>query len=363
MSSDLGASSETLSGDASPLLGSCPLPITNYKEIVLAHGSGGKLSHQLIEKMVLPQFRNEVLEPLHDGAIFSLGNARIAFSTDSYVVNPIFFPGGDIGKLAVHGTVNDLAMCGACPLYLSCGFILEEGTPMKDFWRVVQSMREAADAAGVKLVTGDTKVVDRGKADKIFINTSGIGIIPEGVDIHPRRAQIGDKIIVSGPIAVHGIAIMSVREGLEFETEIVSDTAALNGLVEAILSSTKDIHVLRDPTRGGVTSALTEIAQAAKVGMLLDEVGIPISEEVKGACEILGLDPLYVANEGKLLALVAESDANRVLSAMQSHSLGRDAAVIGEVTADHSGFVLMKTRVGGTRVVDMLSGEQLPRIC
>ncbi|MEP6709823.1 MAG: hydrogenase expression/formation protein HypE [Verrucomicrobiota bacterium] len=363
MSSDLGASSETLSGDGSALSGACPLPLTNYKEIVLAHGSGGKLSHQLIEKIVLPQFRNELLEPLHDGAIFSLGGERVAFSTDSFVVSPIFFPGGDIGKLAIHGTVNDLAMCGAWPRYLSAGFILEEGTPMEDFWRVVQSMRSAADAAGVMLVTGDTKVVDRGKADKIFINTSGIGVIPDGVNIHPGRAQIGDKILISGPIAVHGIAIMSVREGLEFETEIASDTAPLNGLVETIFAAVKDIHVLRDPTRGGVTSALTEIAQTADVGMLLDESRIPINEEVKGACEILGLDPLYVANEGKLLAIVAPSDSDRVLAAMQSHSLGKDAAMIGEVTAEHPKFVMMKTRVGGTRVVDMLSGEQLPRIC
>ena len=349
--------------DASILTASCPIPITNYSEIVLAHGSGGKLSHQLIDKIVLPQFRNELLEPLHDGAIFSIGGERVAFSTDSYVVNPIFFPGGDIGKLAVHGTVNDLSMCGARPLYLSVGFILEEGTPMDDFWRIVQSMREAAEISGVSLVTGDTKVVDRGKADKIFINTSGIGIVPEGVNIHPARAQAGDRIIVSGPIAVHGIAIMSVRENLEFETQIASDTAPLNGLVDVILKASKDIHVLRDPTRGGITSALTEITQVAKVGMLLNEAHIPISEEVKGACEILGLDPLYVANEGKLLAVVAPADADRVLSAMHSHPLGKEAAIIGEVTSNHPGFVMMKTRVGGTRVVDMLSGEQLPRIC
>jgi hydrogenase expression/formation protein HypE len=349
--------------DASILAASCPIPITNYSEIVLAHGSGGKLSHQLIDKILLPQFRNELLEPLHDGAIFSIGGERVAFSTDSYVVNPIFFPGGDIGKLAVHGTVNDLSMCGARPLYLSVGFILEEGTPMDDFWRIVQSMREAAEVSGVSLVTGDTKVVDRGKADKIFINTSGIGIVPEGVNIHPARAQAGDRIIVSGPIAVHGIAIMSVRENLEFETQVASDTAPLNGLVDVILKASKDIHVLRDPTRGGITSALTEMTQVAKVGMLLNEAHIPISEEVKGACEILGLDPLYVANEGKLLAVVASADADRVLSAMHSHPLGKEAAIIGEVTSDHPGFVMMKTRVGGTRVVDMLSGEQLPRIC
>jgi len=361
MLSDAAAGEER--ADASFIGAVCPIPITNYNEIVLAHGSGGKLSHQLMEKMVLPQFWNELLEPLHDGAIFSIGGQRVAFSTDSYVVNPIFFPGGDIGKLAVHGTVNDLAMCGARPLYLSVGFILEEGTPMQDVWRVVQSMREAASTAGVMLVTGDTKVVDRGKADKIFINTSGIGAIPEGINIAPSRARPKDKIILSGAMAVHGIAIMSTREGLEFESEIASDTAPLNGLVETILAANKDVHVLRDPTRGGITSALTEIAQAAKVGMLLNEDAIPISEEVKGACEILGLDPLYVANEGKLLAITAASDANRVLASMQSHPLGREAAIIGEVTDEHPGFVMMKTRVGGKRVVDMLSGEQLPRIC
>lgn len=312
---------------------------------------------------MLPQFCNDLLAPLHDGAIFSLGKERIAFSTDSYVVNPLFFPGGDIGKLAVHGTVNDLAMCGARPLYLSVGFILEEGMPMDDFRRVVQSMREAADAARVQLVTGDTKVVDRGKADKIFINTSGIGVIPEGVDIHPARARIGDKIIVSGPIAAHGIAIMSVREGLEFEAEITSDTAPLNSLVEAILSASKEVHVLRDPTRGGVTSALTEIAQTARAGIYLEEEAIPIDEAVKGACEILGLDPLHVANEGRLIAVVSADDAQSVLAAMRAHPLGSGSVIIGEVISGHSGFVIMKTRVGGTRVVDMLSGEQLPRIC
>ena len=359
---DMGTREENVPTD-SLLTASCPLPITNYKQIVLAHGSGGKLSHQLIEKMVLPQFRNELLEPLHDGAIFSVNGERVAFSTDSFVVSPIFFPGGDIGKLAVHGTVNDLAMCGARPLYLSASFILEEGLPMEDFWRVVQSMHSAADEAGIKLVTGDTKVVDRGKADKIFINTSGIGIVPNEANIHPARATAGDSIIMSGPIAVHGIAIMSVREGLEFETEVASDTAPLHELVATMVAEKIDIHVLRDPTRGGVTSALTEIAQTAKVGMLLNESSIPISEEVKGACEILGLDPLYVANEGKLLAIVATEDADRVLQVLRSHSLGRDAAVIGEVVNDHPGLIMMKTRVGGTRVVDMLSGEQLPRIC
>jgi hydrogenase expression/formation protein HypE len=356
-------SAESDGGDLSALTGTCPLPITDYKEIVLGHGAGGKLSHQLIQKIVLPQFRNALLEPLHDGAIFSLNGARFAFSTDSFVVSPIFFPGGDIGKLAIHGTVNDIAMCGARPLYLSAGFILEEGTPMEDFWRVVLSMREAAAEAGVTLITGDTKVVDRGKADKIFINTSGIGLVPEGVNIHPNRARPGDKIIVSGEIAVHGMAIMSVREGLEFETEIASDTAALNSLVDAILATTLDVHVFRDPTRGGITSALTEIAQTAVFGIMLDEARIPISEEVKGACEILGLDPLYVANEGKLLAIVPADAAGAVLATMRAHPLGAKAAIIGEVTDDHPGLVIMKTHIGGTRVVDLLSGEQLPRIC
>ncbi|MBV8533020.1 MAG: hydrogenase expression/formation protein HypE [Verrucomicrobia bacterium] len=344
-------------------LAACPLPLSDYHEIVLAHGSGGKLSQELFRKIVLPQFHNALLNPLHDGAIFPLNGSRIAFSTDSFVITPIFFPGGDIGKLAIYGTVNDLAMCGARPLYLSVSFILEEGMAIQDFHRVVSSMREAAAEAGVTLVTGDTKVVDRGKADKIFINTSGLGLVSPGVNIDPARAQPGDRIIVSGPIAVHGIAIMSVREGLEFETEIASDTAPLNGLVEAILSVTNDVHVLRDPTRGGLSSALNEIAQNAGVGVHLHEARIPISEDVKGACEILGLDPLYVANEGKLLVIASAVDTDRILSAIRAHELGRSAAVIGEITPDHPGIVTMKTRVGGTRVVDMLSGEQLPRIC
>ncbi|MDB6123278.1 MAG: hypE [Pedosphaera sp.] len=329
----------------------------------MAHGSGGRLTQQLIQKMVLPQFKNEFLNPLHDGAMFSVNDTKLAFSTDSFVVNPIFFPGGDIGELAVNGTVNDLSMCGARPLYLSAAFILEEGFSMTEFWRVIQSMQRAAQAAGASLVTGDTKVVDRGKGDKIFINTSGVGIIDPRVNIHPGRAQVGDKIIINGPIAVHGIAIMSVREGLEFETEIASDTAPLNGLVQTMLAAARDIHVLRDPTRGGITSTLSEIAEQAGVGIRLEEASIPISEEVKGACEILGLDPLYVANEGKLLAFVRPDEANLVLSVMRNHSLGKEAAIIGEVVADHSGYITMKTRVGGTRVVDMLSGEQLPRIC
>jgi hydrogenase expression/formation protein HypE len=345
------------------LLGACPLPILDHSQIVLGHGSGGKLTQELIEKMFLPVFQNEFLAPLHDGAVLSFNGVRLAFSTDSYVVNPIFFPGGNIGELAVNGTVNDLAMCGARPLYLSASFLLEEGFPMEDLWRIACSMRDAAAKAGVALVTGDTKVVDRGKGDKIFVNTSGVGLIENGIEISPKRAQPGDVVIINGPIAVHGIAIMSVREGLEFETLIESDTAPLNDLVGAMLAVSRDIHVLRDPTRGGVSSALNEIAGKAQVGILIFEDRIPIGEEVKGACAILGLDPLYVANEGKLLAFVPASDADKILAAMKSHPMGKDATIIGKVVADHPGMVVMKTRIGGTRIVDMLSGEQLPRIC
>ena len=341
----------------------CPLPITEYKNILLAHGGGGTISHQLIKNMFVSQFKNKLLEPLNDGAVFSIDGARCAFSTDSYVINPIFFPGGDIGKLAVNGTVNDLSMCGARPLYLSSAFILEEGLPMDDLWRVVLSMEMAAKGAGVQIVTGDTKVVDRGKGDKIFISTSGIGVIPDGIEISPLRAKPGDKIIVSGTIADHGIAIMSVREGLEFETQIKSDCAPLNGLVETMCAASREIHVLRDPTRGGVASALNEIAESAALGITIFENLIPVSEEVMGACEILGFDPLYVANEGKLLAFVAPSAADQVLTAMRSHPLGKNSVIIGEVVSDHPGTVIMKTRIGGSRVVDMLSGEQLPRIC
>ena len=341
----------------------CPLPIMEYKNVLLAHGGGGKLSHQLIKDMFASQFKNELLEPLHDGAIFSVGGARLAFSTDSYVINPIFFPGGDIGKLAVNGTVNDLSMCGARPLYLSSAFIIEEGLPMEELWRIVLSMETAAEAAGVKLVTGDTKVVDRNKGDKIFINTSGIGIISDGVDINPRHAKLGDKIILSGTIADHGIAIMSVREGLEFDTQIESDCAPLNGLVETMFEASQEIHVLRDPTRGGVASVLNEIAESADIGITIFEDLIPVSDEVKGACEILGFDPLYVANEGKLLAFTSPTAADKVLAAMRAHPFGKNAVIIGEVVANHPSTVIMKTRIGGSRVVDMLSGEQLPRIC
>jgi hydrogenase expression/formation protein HypE len=342
---------------------SCPIPITDHKNVLLAHGGGGRLTHQMIRKMFLPSFQNEFLEPLHDGAVVSFNGVRLAFTTDSYVVNPIFFPGGDIGTLAVNGTVNDLAMCGARPLYLSAAFIIEEGFPMEDLWRVVRSMQAAAGKAGVAFVTGDTKVVDRGKGDKIFINTSGVGMVEPGVVIHPKRATAGDKIILNGPIAEHGIAIMSVREGLEFETRIESDTAALNDLVMTMFDASRDIHVLRDPTRGGLASALNEIAESAQVGISISEDRILIGEAVKGACEILGFDPLYIANEGKLIAFVDADATDRVLAAMRLHPLGREAAVIGEVVDDPTGTVVMKSRIGGFRVVDMLSGEQLPRIC
>ncbi|MBI4469970.1 MAG: hydrogenase expression/formation protein HypE [Acidobacteria bacterium] len=342
---------------------SCPIPITDYKTVLLAHGGGGKLTQQMIQKLFLPAFRNELLEPLHDGAVFTVQGVRFAFSTDSYVVNPIFFPGGDIGDLAVNGTVNDLAMCGARPMFLSSAFIIEEGFEMEQLWRVVQSMQRAAERAGVMLVTGDTKVVDRGKGDKIFVNTSGLGVIEPGVEIHPRRAAVGDRIIINGTIGDHGIAIMSVREGLEFETRIESDTAPLNGLVAQMLETSNKIGVLRDPTRGGVASVLNEIAESAHVGIAIVEDRIPIREEVRGACEILGFDPLYVANEGKLLAFVPADEAGHVLATMKAHALGRNAAVIGEVTSEHRGTVVMRSRIGGSRVVDMLSGEQLPRIC
>lgn len=342
----------------------CPIPISDYPTVLMAHGGGGRLTQMLIERMFVPAFDNLSLESLHDGAILEVGGARLAFSTDSFVINPLFFPGGNIGSLAVHGTVNDLAMCGARPLGLSSSLILEEGLPMEELWRVVQSMQQAAQAVGVPIVTGDTKVVDRGKGDGVFINTSGLGLIPAGVEVSPRRARPGDLILVNGAIAVHGIAIMSVREGLEFETTLESDSAPLYDLVARLLAvAGEQVHVLRDPTRGGLASALNEIAAQAKVGIRLDEAHIPLWEEVRGACEILGLDPLYVANEGKALAIIDRQAADSVLAAMHDHPLGQEAAIIGEVVADHPGKVFLRSRIGGMRVVDMMSGEQLPRIC
>jgi hydrogenase expression/formation protein HypE len=342
----------------------CPVPLSDYPQILLAHGGGGKLTQRLIEQLFVPSFDNPALRELHDGAVMDLGGTKIAFSTDSFVVKPLFFPGGDIGSLAVHGTVNDLAMCGATPVALSAALILEEGLPMEDLRRIVESMRAAARACGVPIVTGDTKVVDRGNGDGAFVNVTGVGVVRPGITISPARARPGDVVFVSGEIAVHGIAIMSVREGLRFETDLVSDTAPLHGLVGALLDAVGDaLHVLRDPTRGGVASTLNEIAAQAKAGIRLVERDIPVDEAVRGACEILGLDPLYVANEGKLLAIVAPEAADRALAALRSHPLGAKAARIGEVVAGPPGRVTMKNRLGGERIVDLLTGEQLPRIC
>jgi hydrogenase expression/formation protein HypE len=351
----------------SPVFGSCPLPIFDHKQIVLGHGSGGKLTSELIEKIFLPAFSNPILDKLDDQALLTIGGTRLAFTTDSFVVTPIFFPGGDIGRLAVHGTVNDLAMSGAHPLYLSAAFILEEGLPVDDLRRVVESMRAAAADACVHFVTGDTKVVNRGKGDQIFVTTTGIGIVEANVNISASRAQPGDHILLSGTIGDHGMAIMSQRENLEFESEIVSDCTSLHHLVAEMLATPAEnpdfLHCLRDPTRGGVATTLNEIAKASNSGMLLREQSIPVRESVRGACEILGLDPLYVANEGKLLAIVAPEMGEAVLARMCQHPLGQDAAMIGEVVAAHPGMVLMKTGIGGTRVLDVMFGEQLPRIC
>jgi hydrogenase expression/formation protein HypE len=342
---------------------SCPLPITQQEQIVLGHGSGGKLSAQLIESVFLPAFNNPTLNKLDDQAVLQINGSRLAFTTDAFVVTPLFFPGGDIGRLAINGTVNDLAMSGARPLYLAAAFILEEGLATDELRRIVQSMSESARDAGVQLVAGDTKVVNRGKGDKIFISTTGIGVIEKAVNISADRATPGDKIILSGFIGDHGMAILSQRENLEFEGVIESDCAALHQLVNDMLEASLDIRVLRDPTRGGVATVLNEIAQRSKTGMLLRETDIPVHETVRGACEILGLDPMYVANEGKLVAIVPAQDADAVVDRMHQNPLGRDARVIGEVVREHAGMVLMQTEIGGTRVVDTLFGEQLPRIC
>jgi hydrogenase expression/formation protein HypE len=352
------------------LFGSCPVPRSKYEHILLGHGSGGQLTADLIQRLFVPAFGNEVLAALEDQATVRLEardspglGPRLAFTTDSYVVRPLFFPGGDIGRLAVHGTVNDLAVGGAEPLFLSAAFILEEGLALNDLQRIVYSMREACREAGVSLVTGDTKVVDRGKGDQVFITTSGIGLVPEGRSLSIHAAQPGDCILVSGTIGDHGIAIMSVREGIEFETVLESDTAPLADLVRVMLQGCPSIRCMRDPTRGGVSSALNELAVASRVGVQIQEAALPIRPEVRGACEMLGLDPLYVANEGKLLAVVPASDAERVLKAMQAHPLGARAALIGTVVTDHPGLVTLRSRVGGDRVVTLLAGEQLPRIC
>jgi hydrogenase expression/formation protein HypE len=331
--------------------------------VVMGHGGGGAMSAELIEHLFLPAFGSAADAQLGDAAIIEIGGLRLAFSTDSFVVKPMFFPGGSIGHLAVNGTVNDLAMMGAVPLVLSTAFILEEGTALAELNKVAEAVGDAARTAGVKLATGDTKVVDSGSGDGVFINTAGIGLIPEGVDIRPDRAQAGDVVIVSGDIGVHGIAVMSSREGLEFGTAVSSDCAALHGLVAAMIATGTDIHTLRDPTRGGVAASLNEIAQAAKVGITLTERDLPIPQAVRDACGLLGLDPLYVANEGKLLAIVAPEDADAVLTAMRHHELGHGARVIGVCEAEHPGMLTARTALGGTRVVALPIGEQLPRIC
>jgi len=332
--------------------------------ILLAHGSGGKLSHDLIKKSFVSTLGNPILDKLDDSAVFELGgNGRLAFTTDSYVVSPIFFPGGDIGKLAVCGTVNDLSMSGAIPLYLSLSFIIEEGLLITDLEKIVDSVHQATVEAGVKIVAGDTKVVDKGSADKLFINTSGVGIVPPGVDISGANAKPGDKVIISGTLGDHGIAVLSQREGLKFHVPVPSDCSPLNRLVAEMLETSANLHCLRDPTRGGLATTLNEFAQQSQVGINIDEANIPVNRAVLSACELLGFDPLYVANEGKLAAVVAPADTNKVLAKMRQNQYGREAAIIGEVVNEHPGRVVMKTRLGASRIVDVLVGELLPRIC
>jgi hydrogenase expression/formation protein HypE len=341
----------------------CPAPLRDQPRIVMGHGGGGTLSAELVEHVFAPAFGSQTLAQLGDAATVTLGGARLAFSTDSYVVRPLFFPGGSIGDLAVNGTVNDLAMSGARAAYLSCGFILEEGVELPTVSRVAEALGAAARTAGVEVATGDTKVVETGHGDGIYVNTAGIGLVPDGVDLRPQRVVPGDVVIVSGPVGVHGVAIMSVREGLEFGVDIVSDCAPLGTLVETMLAVTPDLHVLRDPTRGGIAASLNEIAAASGTGVVITEREVPVPPAVANACAILGLDPFYVANEGKLIAFVPREHADAVLTAMRAHPLGAEARIIGEAVADHPGMVVARTGLGGTRVVDMPIGEQLPRIC
>ncbi|MGW2822428.1 hydrogenase expression/formation protein HypE [Streptomyces sp. NPDC001443] len=342
---------------------SCPAPVRERPRIVMGHGGGGALSAELVRDIFAPAYGGAALAGMGDAAALTLGGVRLAFSTDTFVVRPLFFPGGSIGDLAVNGTVNDLAMSGARAAYLSCGFVLEEGVELEVVDRVAKALGAAARAAGVEVATGDTKVVEAGHGDGIFVNTAGIGLIPAGVDLRPQRVVPGDVVIVSGGIGVHGVAIMSVREGLEFGVELESDCAALGSLVEAMLAVTPDLHVLRDPTRGGLAAALNEIAAASGTGVVLRERDVPVPPTVANACAILGLDPMYVANEGKLVAFVPRENADAVLAAMRAHPLGAGAAIIGEAVEEHPGMVVARTPLGGTRVVDLPIGEQLPRIC
>ncbi len=336
----------------------------NSDKILLAHGSGGKLTHRLIQEIFLEAFRNEVLEKLGDSGIFPVAEGKLAYTTDSYIVDPIFFPGGDIGRLSVCGTVNDLAMSGAKPLYLSASFIIEEGFGLTELKTILSSMKKAADEAGVKIACGDTKVVPKGSADKIFITTSGIGLIPPGIEISPQRIKAGDCVILSGTIGDHGIAVLSQRAGLEFGVNIPSDVAPLNHLVSLIIDEVRyEIHALRDPTRGGIATTLNEFVHGAAFGIKIYEDKIPVQEGVKGACELLGFDPLYVANEGKLIIVTSRDSGQKVLSCLKSNSLGVNAEIIGEVVEKPTGMIFLVTRIGGTRIVDMLTGEQLPRIC
>jgi hydrogenase expression/formation protein HypE len=341
----------------------CPTPLPHGDIVQLAHGGGGTLTARLIETLFTPSFRNPHLDALGDGAVVPVGRERLAFTTDSFVVKPIFFPGGDIGSLAVHGTVNDLAMCGAEPLYLSAGLVIEEGFAMRDLERVVAGMAEACRRVGVSVVTGDTKVVDRGKGDGIYVNTTGVGRVREGVTVGPARAVAGDVILVSGPVGDHGIAVMAAREGIDFETELLSDSASVAHLVGALLDAVPDTHVLRDPTRGGLATALSEVAVASKVGLRIEEAEVPVREEVRGACELLGFDPLYVACEGRFLAIVPGERAEAALQAVRSGAGGEEARLIGRVVDQDPGRLVMRTRIGSHRLLERLSGEQLPRIC
>jgi len=342
---------------------SCPLPVMNHDTIQLAHGAGGRLSADLMTQLILPRFDSPELAMLDDQAVLELTPGRVAFSTDTFVVSPIFFPGGDIGDLAINGTVNDVAMSGARVEALSVGLVLEEGLPLADLHRILCSMERAAATAGVRIVTGDTKVVGRGSCDRIFINTSGLGVIPDGVELGPRHIRPGDVVLVSGTLADHGMAILTTREKLSFESTVASDTAALNGLTSALLKACPNVRALRDPTRGGIATTLNEFADTASVGIKLDEETIPVRPPVQGACEVLGIDPLYVANEGKLVAVVPPEETAAALAALRAHPLGVASAQIGEVVAGHPGIVTMRTALGVERVVDMPIGEQLPRIC